>query len=183
MTTSSRGLHALAFFVAVLPGAAVAQEPESKSAPLAVELTKLLDQTKLDSIAAPRGVEKDQFVGALYLPGSQLLVVGAKFAAPDRMAYLLREKSYRDAYVDLNSASERQTKVFISDLGADGLQFEPEENGPSDTVDLPDRSVAFDGDWRRANMSEADYRKAYEATDQQYAEMLQSLISALKKPS
>ena len=69
-------------FLLLLPAIAVAQE--SKTVSLANELTKLLDEKKLDSIAAKLGAA-DQFVGALYFPGSQLLVVSARYAVPPRM--------------------------------------------------------------------------------------------------
>jgi hypothetical protein len=53
------------------PGLSFAQD--SKSAPLAAELCKLLDEKKLDSIAARQ--VGDQYIGALYFSGVQLLVV------------------------------------------------------------------------------------------------------------
>jgi hypothetical protein len=153
---------------------------QSKSAALASELARLLDENKLDSIAAKSA---DQYVGALYIPGSQLLVVQAKYSVPEHMNLLLTQKAYRDAYIDLNSASDFKTKIFISDLGANGLRFK-RENNLSDTVDLPgNKSIAFDGDWDKAKISEAEYTKTYQSTDEQYSQMLQALIAALKKPS
>ena len=162
---------------------ALAQSPGSKSAALATELAQLLDAAKLDHVAARFGTDADSFVSALYLPGSQLLVVKAKFTPPDRMNFLLKEKSFRDAYLDLNGTPDRKTKLFISDLGANGLQFKRQDNQPFDMVDLPGRTVSFDGEWGRAKMSENDYKQVYESTDEQYSQMLQSLIAVLKKPS
>ena len=85
-----------------------AQQPPSstasRSAPLATELIQLLDAAQLTSIAAKND---DRYVGALYIPGIQLLVVAGRFSAGDRMGYLLAQKSYKDAYLDLSSASER----------------------------------------------------------------------------
>lgn len=154
---------------------------ESKSAPLAAELSKLMDEQKLDSIAAPLD-SADQFVSALYFAGSQLLVVSAKYSVPARIKLLLSKKDYREVYADLNSASEKQSKVFVMDLGANGLRFR-RDDGQLDTVDTAGGSIVFDGDWDKAKMSEAEYRKAYEANDQVYSQMLQALIAALKKPS
>jgi hypothetical protein len=182
VVTAYRSRIALALALVVLllaPTLAVAQQP-SKSAALAAELATLLDQNKLDSIAVKAA---DQYVGALYFPGSQLLVVQAKYSAPDRMNYLLTQKAYRDVYIDLNSASEQQSKIFVSDLGANGLRFKRENNQPFDSVDMAGKSIAFDGDWGKARISEADYTKSYQASDEQYSQMLQALISALKKPS
>jgi hypothetical protein len=163
----------------IVPSVALAQE--SKSASVATELARLLDQAKLDSIAA-RHTVAGQYVSALYISGSQLLVVSAKYSVPSRMDLLLGEKKYQEIYQDLNSASERDSKVFVMDLGANGLRFKQEKN-ELDTADLAGRSVVFDGDWDKAKISEAEYRKTFESTDTQYMQMLQALIAALKKPS
>ena len=161
----------------LVPTAASAQE--SRSAAVAAELTKLLDEMKLDAVAARHGA--DQFVAALYFQGSQLLVVGAKYSTPDRITYLIGQKQYRDVYADLSSASEQATKVFVMDLGANGLKFKRENNEPFDTVESSGNSIAFNGE--RGKLSEDDYRKAFATSDEQYATMLQALLAALKKPS
>jgi hypothetical protein len=163
----------------LVPAVALAQE--SRSAAVASELTRLLDQARLESIAA-KNEAAGQYVSALYIPGSQLLVVSAKYSQPARMDYLLTEKKYQEIYQDLNSASERQSKVFVMDLGANGLRFKQEKN-ELDTADVAGKSVVFDGDWGKAKISEAEYRKAFETTDAQYTQMLQALVVALKKPS
>ena len=152
---------------------------DSKSAAVAGELTKLLDQMKLDAVAAKAGT--DQYVAALYFQGSQLLVVGAKYSTPDRLNYLIERKQYQDVYADLSSASEQSTKVFVMDLGANGLKFRRENNEPFDTVDSSGASVAFNGE--RGKLSEDDYKKVFATSDEQYTSMLQALIAALKKPS
>jgi hypothetical protein len=165
----------------LVPGLALAQAPASKSAPLAGELVKLLDSMKLDAVAGVRGTN-NEFVAAMYFPGSQLVVVDAKSSVPDRMKYLILQKSYKDLYVELNGAVDQSSKVFISDLGANGLQFRREKNQPFDTVDATGKTTAYDGDWRKAKMSEQEYTKLYQAQDEQYSQMLQALIDTLKKP-
>ena len=174
-------LSAVAVSAGVLaPSPALAQQ--SKSATLATELAKLLEARKLDSIAA-RGGAPDEYIGCLYFPGSQLLVVGAKYSSPERMTVLLGARQYRDVYIDLNSASVPQSKVFISDLGANGLRFDRENNQPWDTVDVGGKSYAFDGDWGRAKISRDEYTKVYTSTDEQYSKMLEALVAELKKTS
>jgi hypothetical protein len=161
----------------------VADAQQSKSAALASEVAKLLDARKLDSIAAQVAAPND-WVGALYFPGSQLLVVAAKYAAPARLEDLLSRKNYRDIYIDLNGAAVPNSRVFISDLGANGLQFDRNRNQPFDTVETADgKTYAFDGDWGRAKISRDEYTKAYQATDEQYVAMLQALLTELKKSS
>jgi len=155
---------------------------ESRSAVLAGELAKLLTSMHLDSIASP---DADAYVGALYnREGSQLLVIRAKYPEKNRMLYLLDNKMYKDVYLDLNSASEPASRLLVSDLGADGLQFKNAKDQPFDMVSLAGKQMSFDGKWGgKENPSKDEYAKSYETSDEQYAQMLQVLISALKKSS
>lgn len=160
---------------------AVAQEP--KSGPLAAELARLLDQMKVDSVAARHPGAPDQYVGALYFPGSQLLVVTARYQVPELLNTKLASKNYRDVYIDLNSASVPNTKVFVSDLGCDGLRPRREDNHPYDTIEMPGRNWNFDGDWKRLKVTEDEYMKGYQKAEEEYMKMLQALLSELKKTS
>jgi len=172
----ARGLRSIALVILLaVPAGALAQE--SKSAALASELAQLLDAKKLDTIAAKAA---DQYVGAIYISGAELLVVSGKTAATDRMNLLLSQKSYRDVYQDLFSAADAKSKVFITDLGANGLKF---KNTQPDSVEVAGKTVSFDGDWSKAKISEQEYTKAYQTSDEQYSQMLQALIAALKKSS
>jgi len=180
VTTVARGFRALVV-AGLLFSPTFAHAQDSKSAALASELTRLLDSMKLESIAAQQG--SDSYVGALYFPGAQLLVVSGKFDGAARMKDLLGRKDYREVYMDLSSATDQKSRLFIMDLGANGLRFKREDNMPFDTADVAGRSLSFDGDWGRAKISEDEYRKTYASTDEQYSQMLQALIAALKKTS
>lgn len=169
-----------AFVLLLAPALGFAQDSQSRSSQLAVELAKLLDTMKLDAIAAK--IEGDQYVGALYFPGSQLLVVRARYIVPERMDAQLQGRNYRDVYIDLNSASIKDSKILIADLGANGLQL-GRRNQPYDTVDTGGKSIAFDGDWGKAKISEQEYTKAFETNDAEYTLMLQALVAQLKKTS
>ena len=173
-----RGLGVAALAGCLLAPTTLAAQ-DSKSVAVAGQLTQLLDQMKLDAVAAKQGT--DQYVAALYFQGSQLLVVAAKYSTPDRLNYLIGQKQYKDVYSDLSSASEQATKVFVMDLGANGLKFKRENNEPFDTVDSSGGSVAFNGE--RGKLSEDDYKKVFATSDEQYTSMLQALVAALKKPS
>lgn len=177
-----RGVCCVGVASVLLLAPLTAAAQESKSAALVGELTKLLDARKLDSIAA-KSADPDLFVGALYFAGSQLLVVSARYSVPERMQDQLTQKNYRDVYIDLNSASIPQSKIFISDLGANGLHARREDNQPFDTADIGGKSYTFDGDWGRAKISEDEYRKSFQTTEQEYLRMLEVLIAELKKTS
>ena len=180
MTDRSRTVVRLvvAFVLLMVPVLAAAQG--SKSAELAGTLVKLLDSMKLDSIAAK--IQGDQYVGALYFPGSQLVVVKARYIVPERMDFSIQQKNYRDVYIDLNSASVPGSKVLISDLGANGLYASRREN-QLDTADFGGKSYTFDGQWRKVKLSEQEYMKAFQAGEAEYVGMLEALVEQLKKTS
>ena len=158
----------------------IANAQESRSAQLATELAKLLDTLKIDSVAAR--LDGDQYAGALYFPGSQLLVVKARYIVPERMDAQLAQKNYRDVYIDLNSASVPASKVLIADLGANGLYARRREN-QFDTADVGGKSYAFDGDWGKAKISEDEYTKAFQTSEGEYLKILEALVAQLKKTS
>jgi hypothetical protein len=174
----------VAAFLAVAVGIAVTARPAaaqaSKSAAAAKELVQALEAAKLDSIAAADPSEPDTFVAALYFPGAQILVVSARYAAPPLLVDKIASKSFRDIYIDLNSASVAGTKVFVIDQGIDGLVARPENDQAADTYENGSTTVAFDGDWRKAKMSEEDYMKAFATADERYARILALLAAQAK---
>jgi len=167
--------------VLLLSTPAVAQE--SKSAALAKQLSAALDANKLDAIAAKDPSQPDVFCAALYFPNAQLLVVSAKFSAPQILDQRLSKKEYRDTYIDLNSASVASTKIFIMDAGADGLKVKSGDNQAFDTFDEGGKTTAFDGDYKKQKISEQDYQKMFSTADERYSAILTALLSQLKKTS
>jgi hypothetical protein len=161
-----------------IPTSAAAQE--SKSAAIAKELTQALDTAKMDSIAAVDPADPTAFVAALYFQGSQLLVVSAKYAAPTLLVTKIGAKEFRDVYIDLQSASVAGSKVFIQDQLANGLLVKPVDEGAADIWEAS-KTVAFDGDWRKAKLSEAEYLKAFADADEKYAAMLSVLLKSTKR--
>lgn len=176
--TPARSVLSVALCVLFATSSA-AQEP--KSAAPAKELAQLLASKKLESIAARMPDSREEFVGALVIPG-QLMVVWAKTTAPSVVNEKLMKKEYREVYLDLNSASVLESRHVVSDLGLDGLRVKPEQRqGPSDSHDLGAKSMRFDGSWREDKMSEADYLKAHADADAAYAKAVQALLEELKK--
>jgi hypothetical protein len=152
---------------------------QGKSPALAKELASLMQERKLDSIAA-RGAAADTYVAALAFPG-QLLVVSAKYASPALLNEKLIKQAYRDVYIDLNSASIPDSKVLITDMGADGLMPTRERDQPFDNYVAGNAAIAFDGNWREDKMSEQDYMKRYGEADETYVAALTQLLGELKK--
>jgi hypothetical protein len=173
-------LHSLS---AVLLLSAPGFAQESKSAALAKQLTAALEADKLEAIAAQDPSAPDLFYAALYIPNAQLLVVAARFSAPQVLNDRLAKKEFRDTYIDLNSASIPASKIFIMDVGADGLKPKNADNQGSDSFEEGGKTTSFDGDWKRQKLSEQDYAKAYSSADQRYSQILQALLAQLKKTS
>jgi hypothetical protein len=166
--------------LALLPTIPAAFAQNSKSGAAAKELGQVLDRLKLDCIAAADPSEQGSFVAALYYPGSTLLVVAARYSAPTLLLDKLAKKEYRDVYIDLNAASVAGSKVFVMDQAADGLVAKPGDGAP-DSWEQGNKTTAFDGDWRKAKLSEEEYVKAFADADERYARILSLLAEQAKK--
>ena len=129
-----------------------------QSAALAEELAQLLNDAQQDAIAAKDSEGTDRYVAALAFPG-QLIVVSARYEVPMYVEAKISNGEYREVYLDLNGASIPDTKVLITDVGADGLMS---GDDTADMVDTGSGPALFDGD--------AD-------AEVQYVRMLNALIA------
>ena len=149
---------------------AVAQE--SASAPVAQQLAAALDGAQLDSVAAKDTEGDDRFVAALFFPG-RLLVVSARYEAPMYVEEKIATRNFREVYIDLNTASISDSKVLITDGGADGLRADD----PADSADIGGRRVRFSGDWIGQQLSQDEYTALFSEADADYARMLRVLLA------
>jgi hypothetical protein len=152
---------------------------EGATPPLARELASLLQGKKLDVVAAR--LDGDTFVAAMLIPGSELLVVSAKYSAPTLINEKILNRKYRDAYMDLSTGSVADSKLLVEDLKADGLRAEKQKDG----FDIVTRGTAqpthFNGEWKKQNMSQEAYMKAFQDAETAYQAMLRALVAELKK--
>jgi hypothetical protein len=152
---------------------------ESQSAVPAKALTEVMTARHLDAVAARDG-ETGRFVAALFFPGSQLLVISARCASPARLQDLLDRREYREVYMELGTASVADSKVFFQDGHADGLR--PVMTDAVDIVYERDAvQTILDGDWKKHHLSEATYKEKFAAADTLYAQLLSTLVNALKQ--
>ena len=163
------------------PSRSPPRKPASKSAAAAKQLTEVLDRLKLDAIAAPDPADPGAFVAALYFQGGQLLVVSAKYSAPTLITAKLAKKDYRDVYIDLNAASVAGSKIFVMDQACDGLVAKPGDSRRRTRWEQGTTNTIFDGDCKKAKLSEADYGKAFAAADEKYAQILTLLAAQASK--
>ncbi len=154
---------------------------DTRSAAAAKELTQALDAAKLDSIAAEDPSDPTAFVAALYIQGSQLLVVSAKYSAPSLLTAKIKTKEFRDIYIDLSAASVAGSKVFIIDQNCNGLVAKPDGSDAPDSWEAGTQAVNFDGEWKKAKMTEEAYTKAFSEADDRYAKILALLIAQAKQ--
>src|SRR5262245_35528299 len=183
MTLVARLVGGSVTVVSLLAQPVPASAQEGKSAALAKQLTAALDSAKLDSIAAKDPGAADMFVAALYFPGSQLLVVSAKYSVPQLLDARILKKEYRDTYIDLSSASVIETKVFIQDSGADGMKAKNQDGQAFDSYESGGKPLNLDGDWKKQKLTEQEYMKAFTAADDKYSQLLTALLGHLKKTS
>ena len=157
---------------------------ESASSARAAALTKLLDQHKLDAVAAHDPDQPDRFVAALYYPGAQLLAVSAAYPAPQVLQQRIADRRYRDVYMDLQVPATQDGRFFVMDLQADGLRNSRDGNAAFDiTYESGGNQVSFDGDWKRQNMSRSQYDARFKADDERYARMLAALEREMTRAS
>jgi hypothetical protein len=174
-------LSALVLIAATTSAAAALEAQESKSAPLAKQLSQALDDAKLESIASSDPATGG-FVAALYIPGTQLLVVSGKLANPAVGNIRLSKREYRELYMDLMGAAVAGSRQFATDVSCDGLVFKPDDDVPADTWEIADKTQSFEGP-KKTKLTEEEYVKAYSDADAQYAHILQLLIAKTKPGS
>jgi hypothetical protein len=153
---------------------------ELKSSDLAKQLTQLLDSRKLADVAVADTQNPGTYVAALYFPGTQLLVVSAQYSAPQMLTELLARKDFKGVYVELTSASVPASKLFVMDAYANGLLPKPSGDQPADSIDRGGTLSTFDGAWKKAKVTEADYMKSFGEADAAYTRLLQLLVNHLK---
>jgi len=182
MTTILRRISCLALGLLLVGIGTAAFAQDAKSAALAKELTKLMDAKKLTTLAARDAAEPEAYVAVMYFSGSQMLVVGAKYAPAELMNAKLLRREYQDAYIDLNSAGKPGTKVFIEDGAADGLKPDHEQNRAADSIEQGGKTTKFDFDWKKEQkISDADYQKMLDDADKLYSRLLTALIVEARK--
>jgi hypothetical protein len=174
MNRCARGCLAGVLVVA-LSGVLLAQQ-ESKSAPLAKQLGAALDGAKLTAFAVQDPSAPDVFVAAMYYPGSMILVVSAKYAAPSLLVAAIAKREFQGVYLDLQGAPAGN-KIFVQDSGADGVTVKG-----FDSVEMDGKTVTFDGDWKKQKLgSEDEYQKTLATADEQYGRLLNALLTQLSK--
>lgn len=167
-------LARLTLVVALAASPAAPALAQESSGTLAKELTAALSPRQFDAFAAKDPAATDTFVAALVYPGVQLLVVSARHPVPAQIDALLAARDYRGAYSLLEGNGIAASKMFVQDMGADGLRSETDQR-----VDVVYEKVTnrlmFSG-----NVRDDDYRRQLTTTDAAYSRALRVLLEALR---
>jgi len=162
-----------------VPARAAAPAP-SATGGLVKELTDLLTAQKLDAVATR--LDSDTFAAALYIPGSELIAISAKYNAPAFLNEKILGRKYQDAYADLSTTTATDSKMLIEDIKADGIRAQPGKGEASDIV-TRGASAPFqlDGKWKDRKIALDDYTKTFQDAETSYRKILEALIAQLKK--
>jgi hypothetical protein len=165
----------------LLAGGSAASAQELQSPAAAASLVSALNAGHLDAIAAQDPAAADRFVAALFIPGTQLLVVSGAHPTPELLQGRLARREYRDLYIDLQSTPSATGRFFVQDFRADGLH-DAQRGEPFDIVsENGTTQTSFNGDWKAQQLSEEEYRSRLAAADQRYTGMLTLLANALRQ--
>jgi hypothetical protein len=167
--------------VASLTATGTAAAQDAKSAAAAAALTKQLDQAKLQHLATHDPDDPNRFIAVMYLPGLQMITVSAKYSVPVLLNEKLLKKNYQDVYLDLSSASERDSRIIIDDLRADGLPVDKDKANAGEAYEKGAARVVFDWDWKKQKLTEKEYLDKLAEADALYARMLGLLLAEVKK--
>lgn len=153
----------------------------SATAALVKELADLLAAQKLDAVAAR--LDGETFAAALFIPGSELVAISAKYTAPAFLNEKILGRQYKDAYADLSTTAAAESKMLIEDVRADGIRAQP---GKGEAFDIITRGVSapfqLDGKWKDRKMAQDVYAKTFDDAETSYRRILEALIAELKRP-
>lgn len=179
MTAVSRCAVAGVVALACMAGSAHAQV--SKSAAPAKALVAAMEARQMDTIAARDPANPRRFVAALYITGTQLLVISAVYPVPELLEPKLAAGDFRGVYGDLHASGLAEGRMFIEDLEANGLLATCGKDQPFDIVFEPGgKQTVFDGNFAKQNLSSADYQARFASADEQYAKLLTLLAGVIK---
>jgi hypothetical protein len=166
----------------LLTGGATLHAQAFASAAAARDLVSLLDRFRLDAIAAVDPTAPGAFVAALYIPGTQLLVVNARQPSVEGVMQHLTMHQYREVYLDLQGTPTPANKFFVQDAGADGILSVLPGSGEVDVLyEDGVRQTLFNGDLKAQHLTTAEYDARLAAADAQYARLLRLLTEAVRE--
>jgi hypothetical protein len=161
-----------------LASEALALPDEPGSATLAKQLVKLMADRQLSAYAVEDPAEPGRFTAVLAYPDVQVLVVAGRSTSADYLRTQMKAGKYMDVYSGLNASAVAETKLFIHDMGCDGIS----RGGESVDVmyERGTERILFDGNGRASGLAKAAYEAKAATANQQYGRLLQALLDGLR---
>jgi hypothetical protein len=167
----------LIYAASLAPAPADAPLQAPSTAVLAKQLVDAMGRGGLDALAVRDPQTPGAAIAVLAIPQSQLLVVAGPYPDAANLDALLTHKMYRDVYSGLQQPSVTQGKLFILDMGCDGLDPTGRENVDVMYENAGTQTI-FDGDWKKQKLSEAEYQERARGAESRYARLLSALLTA-----
>lgn len=163
-----------------VPSLGAAQEAATRDA--VTSLVALMEQARLDAFATRDAGDGDGYLSVMHVKGVQLLVVRSRHPVPAALDARIAARDFQGAYADHNGSTIREGKLFVMDMGADGLVPRP-ARGQAFDIAYEDgaRETRLDGDWRRQGLSEEAYRLRVADIEHRYSSILNALVAALRR--
>jgi len=173
---------AVALLAVLVAGGAVGLQ--SGSAVSAPHLVQLMAVAGLDVVAAEDPDEPGRFVAGLAVPG-QLLVVTARCAGgAASLRARIAVRAFRELYADLHACAEAPSKLFVHDMGGDGLHANLDGDRVPDVVyEMAAHRILLDGDWRTHELTKEGYTELWLRLDARYDRLLDLLAATLQPPT
>jgi hypothetical protein len=146
---------------------------------LARELATAMTHQGLSASAVRATVPGDTSIAALLFPGVQLLVVSGRPTSPAAAQAELSQKNYADVYALLHQAVVPESKIFIQDMGADGLHARAPDTADIVYEHVTDQLV-FDGTPDKRHITQANYEQEFSEAEREYSRLLAALVTGLK---
>ena len=120
----------------------------------------------------------------MYVPGSQLLVVGARHPSTDAVARRIGDREYQEVYLDLQRSRMPQSKFFAQDGGTDTLVGSGRDRTGVDASYEDDvGQTLLNGDFKAQKRTSAEYDAKRADNDAKYARLLTARAVAVRPPS
>jgi hypothetical protein len=168
----------LSVLLLTAPATTALDSADRTSAAAAPEVVRLLTARGLGAFAAEDPARPGYFVAVLAFPGAQLLVVSGETTSAEYLRWQIAERQYAGAYSTLQSTAVPATKLFVHDMGCDGLEG---AGGQVDVVYENGRTqTLIDGSGKGSRLSKGDYALKHTAVEAQYGAMLGLLLERLR---
>ena len=181
ITTPRAAAVCVVMSVAVLAAATAGSAQDVRSAALAKQLTAKLAAQQLNTFAMKDPAQPDRYIAAMVFPDVQILLVAARYSSPPYLDHLISQKQFPEAYAALQQGAIDETKLFVHDMGADGLTADG-KNATDIVYEKGKTQTVFDGDWKKQRLNEREYREKFDAFEKQYAQLLGLLLAAATTP-